>query len=242
MKLNTVTIGSGSRSAALIHGASRSTEAWRYFTPYLLEHDLTLTLVDQRGHGDSPRADSYRIDEFAQDLVDTLPTGLDFLIGQSLGGLTGAWASADLKPKRFIGVDPALHMKAFQTWLIPVLGGVQKKFPDAVLRALGAPVKHPTADDIAWLRREWSKWDETCLRDITSSYHARPFPAEAPAVPSTLVLAGPSFAVTPKFADQLRAVGWDVRVMPGIGHDLHIEDPAGLAEILSDVLAPVPAA
>lgn len=239
MKLNTVTVGEGSRTAALIHGASRSTDAWRYFAPYLLEQDIQLILVDQRGHGDSPRASSYRVEDFAQDLVDTLPTGLDFVFGQSLGGLTAAWAAADLQPKRYIGVDPALHMKGFQKWLIPTLGPIQKKFPDAVLRALGAPIKHPSADDIAWLRGEWAKWDETSLRDIKSSYDARPFPAGPPAVPSTIVLAGPSFAVAPKFAAELAAQGWDVRVMPGGTHDLHIDDPAGLAAILADVLEPV---
>ncbi|HEY1530963.1 MAG TPA: alpha/beta hydrolase [Galbitalea sp.] len=242
MKLHTVTVGSGSRTAALVHGASRSTDAWRDFVPYLLEHDLTLTLVDQRGHGDSPRADSYRIEEFAQDLVDTLPTGLDFLIGQSLGGLTCALAADRLQPGRYIGVDPALHLKAFQAWLIPALGPVQKKFPDPVLRALGVPVKHPNAEDIARLRVAWSKWDETCLRDIKSSYDAEPFPVTPLTVPATLVLAGPSFAVAPKFEAELRAQGWDIRVMPGRGHDLHIEDPAGLAAILSDVLEPQPVA
>jgi pimeloyl-ACP methyl ester carboxylesterase len=240
VKLHTVTVGSGSRTAAVVHGASRSTDAWRDFVPYLLTHDLTLTLVDQRGHGDSPRADSYRIEDFTQDLVDTLPTGMDFLIGQSLGGLTCAWAAPELKPKRFIGVDPALRMTSFSAWLVPTLGPIQKKFPDFALRALGVPVKHPTADDIARLRVEWSKWDETCLRDIKKSYDARPFPAAPPSVPSTLVLAGPSFAVAPKFADELRAAGWDIRVMDGVGHDLHIEDPAGLDAILSDVLEPQP--
>lgn len=236
MKLHTRTVGTGSRTAALVHGASRSTDAWRDFTPFLLELDMTVILVDQRGHGESPRADSYRIEDFAQDLVDTLPTGLDFLFGQSLGGLSTAWAAAELQPKRYIGVDPALRLKPFQSWLVPTLGSVQKKFPDPVLRALGVPVKHPTAEDIARLRVEWSQWDETSLKDIKSSYDARPFPAAPPVVPSTIVLAGPSFAVKPSFEAELRAAGWDIRVMPGVGHDLHIEDPAGLAAILADVL------
>jgi pimeloyl-ACP methyl ester carboxylesterase len=240
VRLHTVTVGSGSRTAALVHGASRSTEAWREFAPYLLERDLTLILVDQRGHGDSPRAASYRIEEYAQDLVDTLPTGLDLLIGQSLGGLTAAWASAELRPARFIGVDPALAMTRFSRWLIPTLGPLQKRFPDAVLRAMGAPVKHPTPDDIAWLRREWSKWDETSLRDIRRSYLERPFPLAPPAVPSTLVLAEGSFATREPAARALAAAGWDVRYMAG-GHDLHIENPAGLAAVLADVLDPAAA-
>ena len=237
MKLHTRTVGTGSRTAALVHGASMSGDAWRDLTPYLLEHDLTLILVDQRGHGDSPRADSYRVEDFADDLVDTLPQGLDILMGQSLGGLTGAWASARLKPKRFIGVDPALFMKPFQSWLIPVLGPIQKKFPDWIARPLmpkGAP-----ADHLSRVRAMWAKWDETSLKDIKSSYDARPFPIGPPPVPSTLVLADPSFAVRPDAADALRKNGWDIRVMSGGVHDLHIQDPARLAEILRDVLEPV---
>ena len=58
-------------------------------------------------------------------------------------------------------------------------------------------------------------------------------------MPSTLVLAGPSFAVRPEFAESCARNGWDIRVMPGVGHDLHVDDPAGLAAILADVLEPV---
>jgi pimeloyl-ACP methyl ester carboxylesterase len=49
MKLSTRTVGSGSRTAALVHGASMSGDAWREFIPFLLEHDLTLIVVDLRG-------------------------------------------------------------------------------------------------------------------------------------------------------------------------------------------------
>jgi pimeloyl-ACP methyl ester carboxylesterase len=239
MKLNTVTVGSGSRTAALVHGASRSTDVWKEFAPYLLEHDLTLILVDQRGHGDSPRGDSYRIQDFAGDLVDTLPKGLDLLIGQSLGGLTTAWAADELQPKRLIGIDPALAMSPFQLWLIPFVGPKQKKFPDWLVRALMAKPAPP--DALERLRAEWAKWDETCLIDIKSSYLGRAFPTAPPVVPSTLVLAEKSFAVRPDAARELAAAGWDVRFMKG-GHDLHTEDPAGLAEVLRDVLTPVRAA
>ena len=239
MKLHTRTVGNGSRTAALVHGASMSTYAWDDFIPYLLKHDLTLILVDQRGHGESPRADSYRIQDFADDLVETLPTGLDFLIGQSLGGLTAAWASERLKPKRYIGIDPALAMTPLSTLLIPLVGPVQKKMPDWMLRRLGAEKNLPNS--LPGVRKQWANWDQTSLRDIKRSNDARPFPSSPPPVPSTVVLAGPSFAVRPKFADELRANGWDVRVMQGVGHDLHREDPAGLAAVLEDVLAPVPA-
>jgi pimeloyl-ACP methyl ester carboxylesterase len=238
MKLATRTVGSGSRSAALVHGASMSGEAWNDFIPYLLEFDLTLTVVDQRGHGDSPRADSYRIEEFVADLVETLPTGLDYLIGQSLGGLTGAWAAPALKPGRFIGIDPALALDRAHMMLIPVMGPIQVKLPTRVLNALGMPPKDSPPDLLDRVRGMWAKWDTSSVRDVVASARAHPFVPGPPSVPSTLVLADHSWATPQKFADALRGFGWDVRVMPGRGHDLHQEDPRGLAELLRDVLEP----
>jgi pimeloyl-ACP methyl ester carboxylesterase len=239
MKLATRTVGSGSRTAALVHGASMSGDAWREFVPFLLEHDLTLIVVDQRGHGDSPRAESYLIEDFVDDLVDTLPKGLDLLIGQSLGGLTGALASAQLQPKRFIGVDPAFALDRFHRFLVSALGPLQVKLPTPVLKALGMPPKGSPPDAMDRIRAQWAKWDVSSLRDIKSSAVAHPFVVGPPSVPSTIVLADPSFAVPPTFAAALREQGWDVRVIPGGGHDLHIEDPRLLAEVLRDVLEPV---
>lgn len=238
MKLFTRTVGSGSRSAALVHGASMSGDAWREFIPWLLDYDLTLTVVDLRGHGDSPRASSYRIDEFVDDLVDTLPEGLDLLIGQSLGGLTAAWAAPRLKPKQFIGIDPAFSLDRRQLILLRVLGPIQPKLPDVVLRRFGMPPTGSPPDMMARIRAMWAKWDTATVRDVVSSATARPFPAGPPEVPSTIVLADPSFATPPPFARALREQGWDVRVVPGGGHDLHQEDPQGLATVLDDVLRP----
>jgi pimeloyl-ACP methyl ester carboxylesterase len=236
VKLATRTVGSGARTAALVHGASMSGDAWREFVPYLLEYDLTLTVVDLRGHGDSPRADSYRIDDFVGDLVDTLPAGLDFLIGQSLGGLAGAWASAELKPKRFIGIDPAFSVDPRQLFFLGLLGPIQPRLPNVVLRRLGMPPTGSPPDMMERIRAMWAKWDIRSVRDIKTSASVRPFLAAPPVVPSTIVLADDSIAVPPKLADTFRQQGWDVRVIPGGGHDLHQEDPRGLAEVLRDVL------
>jgi hypothetical protein len=50
------------------------------------------------------------------------------------------------------------------------------------------------------------------------------------------VLADPSFVISPTMADEFRAAGWDVRLKPGGQHDLHLQDPRGVAEMLDDVL------
>ena len=47
MQLSTTTIGTGSRTAALVHGLSASSQHWTEFARLLVdEHDCTVTLVD----------------------------------------------------------------------------------------------------------------------------------------------------------------------------------------------------
>jgi pimeloyl-ACP methyl ester carboxylesterase len=237
VKLDTWTVGNGPRTAALAHGASMGGAVWRDFARILVdEHDLTVILFDQRGHGRSPRADRYEVADFADDLVDTLPQGLDFLIGQSLGGLVGAWASTRLRPKRYIGLDPAFAVSAFSAFMLARLGPLQPRMSDRLLRALGAPVKGSPPDTLARFRAMWKDWDTSMMAQLVPSGRRQPFPVAPPAVPSTLILADRSFCVSRTMAQELRAAGWDVRVKPGAEHDLHLQDPRGVIAMLDDVL------
>ena len=237
MQLSTKIVGSGRRSAALVHGASASGEIWQDFAAILVEsYDFTVTLVDLRGHGDSPRGDRYRVSDFVGDLVDTLPTGLDLLVGQSLGGRAGMLVTPQLLPKRFIGLDPALFastpVRLALRWVSPVM----PHMPDRVLRVLGVPPKGSPPGALECRRSAWDAWDRSMMGDLAGSVKTEPFQIVAPAVPSTLLLADKSLFVSPAVADQLRSLGWDVRVKPESTHDLHLEDPAGVIKMLDDVL------
>ena len=237
MKLETWTVGNGPRTAALVHGASMGGAVWRDFARILVDqYDLTVVLLDQRGHGRSPRSDRYEVADFANDLVETLPQGLDFCIGQSLGGLAGAWASARLRPKHYIGLDPALAVGPFATFMLRTLGPFQVRMPDRLLRAFGAPVKGSPPDTLARFRAMWKDWDSSMMAQLADSARRTPFVVAPPAVPSTLLLADKSFCVSDKIAARLRAAGWDVRVKPGAEHDLHLQDPRGCIAMLDDVL------
>jgi pimeloyl-ACP methyl ester carboxylesterase len=237
MKLATWTVGNGPRTAALVHGASMGGAVWRDFARILVDdYDLTVVLLDQRGHGASPRATSYKVADFAGDLVDTLPKGLDFYIGQSLGGLVGAWAAARLQPKRYIGLDPAFAVSAFSAFLLGKMGPLQPRMSDRMLRAFGVPVKGSPPDTLERFRAMWKNWDTSMMGQLVSTGRREPFPVGAPAVPSTLVIADKSFCVSDKMATGLRAAGWDVRVKPGAEHDLHLQDPRGVIAMLDDVL------
>jgi pimeloyl-ACP methyl ester carboxylesterase len=240
MQLSTTTIGSGSRTAALVHGLSASSLHWTEFARLLAEeHDCTVTLVDLRGHGDSPRADRYHLEDFPDDLVDTLPQGLDFLIGQSLGGLSVMLAAERLQPKRLIALEPALKIGPGFMFVLRYVAPFQSRFPDAALRRVvfsrGGTVD--SAEAIARIRAGWEKFDPAVRKSLIASVPEPPFAIAPPAVPSTILMAENSLVVRPPVPEQLRAAGWDVREKPGATHEIHVQDPAGVLELLSDLFA-----
>jgi pimeloyl-ACP methyl ester carboxylesterase len=239
MKLVIRTVGTGSRTAALVHGAMMSGEVWRDMAAELIDrYDLTLLLVDLRGNGDSPRSVHYAAADFAADLVENLPPDLDLLIGQSLGGLASAMASAAVRPKRFIGLDPAFAVTGRMAFMLRNIGPYLPRFPDWLLHAVDIPTPGSAPDTLARLRAMWAKWDSTMMHPLADSTKRDPYVVAPPAVPSTLLLAESSFAVPPDTSDALRELGWDVRVKPGAVHDLHVQDPRGVVDLLADVLAP----
>ena len=239
MKLETWTLGDGPRTAALVHGATKAADVWRDVARILVDrYDLTVLLLDQRGHGRSPRAASYKVADFAGDLVETLPTGLDFLFGASLGGVAGAWASATLKPRRYVGLDPAFSMPTsagFSSRILGLLGPLEDPAVRGLFRLAGprlgaAPDTH---DRVVTM---FNEWDASMMSQLVHSARRQPFPIAAPAVPSTLLLADHSVVITEPMARDLARLGWDVRVKPGAVHDMHLQDPPGVVAMLDDVL------
>lgn len=239
MLLSTTTVGSGSRTAALVHGMSASSLHWTDVARLLAEeHDYTVTLVDLRGHGDSPRADRYLAEDFPDDLVETLPTGLDLLMGQSLGGRAVMMAAARLQPKQLIALDPGLEAgKGFEifvryfNWLGAVL-------PDAALRRalLGKEWSCDPVDAIARVRAGREKWDPKVRLGVIESVAGLAWPVEAPPVPATIVMPPKSLVIPADLVTRLRAAGWDIRVKPGATHEIHVQDPAGLLRLVADLL------
>ncbi|WP_077036571.1 alpha/beta fold hydrolase [Pelomonas sp. KK5] len=240
MKLDTWTVGSGSRTVALVHGASKAADVWRDMARILVdEYDLTVMLLDQRGHGRSPRASSYRLSDFADDLVESLPQGLDVLIGHSLGGGAGAVASARLQPKRFIGLDPGFYAPASLMAMCYVLGALGPLTPRVLDWSLNLPASIPegSAPDTRERVRAMARdWDTSMILPYARSLRRHPIPVAPPAVSSTLLLVENSIVVPAPMAEGLRAAGWDVRVKPGAVHDMQLQDPRGVVAMLDDLL------
>ena len=95
-----------------LHGVLRN---WRsYYTLWpQLENELAMALLDFRGHGDSARASSYLVTDYADDAVailEQLPEPC-LVYGHSLGAMV-ALAAASRIPHRVQGVileDPPFH-------------------------------------------------------------------------------------------------------------------------------------
>jgi pimeloyl-ACP methyl ester carboxylesterase len=87
-KLATRRWGAAGPRAVLVHGVTAWSNTWWRIGPALAERGWDVTAVDLRGHGHSPRAGTtMHLEELGVDLLDTTGTGVDLLVGHSLGAL-----------------------------------------------------------------------------------------------------------------------------------------------------------
>lgn len=88
--------------ALLLHGGALTARTWD-FVCLALRGGWRLVALDLRGHGDSTWADSYRLDDYVEDVVTVLDgLGLEayHLVGMSMGGVVAA-ITANAHPERF---------------------------------------------------------------------------------------------------------------------------------------------
>ncbi|MEU1283642.1 alpha/beta hydrolase [Kitasatospora sp. NPDC005856] len=230
MKLHTREWGRGDRLAVLVHGIMSDHGTWRLIGPALAERGYRVLAVDLRGHGRSARGaggsplERYPLEAYAADLVESLPAGAELAVGHSLGGIALAGAVERLKPARAVYVDPAWRF-------------AQAGMDPRVM----AELRHLTREQVVALSPTWepadvdaelaaaAAWDEDsawAMADQRSDLPARP------AVPSLVVLADRSLLVDAAAAGELRARGFEVRTVPGTGHTVHRDDPAGFLAAL----------
>lgn len=104
-----------SRRALLVHGLGSDAHTMWRIGEHLASEGWFAVAVDQRGHGAAPRTSSYRIEEYAADLLAVPRTGpWDVAIGHSIGGANIVKASAiDAGwSARLVLIDPALEATA----------------------------------------------------------------------------------------------------------------------------------
>ena len=233
MRLHTTTWGSGDRIALLVHGLMADHRTWRRVGPALSERGYRVVAVDLRGHGASGRAagpEEYRPEDYADDLVETLPAGAELAVGHSLGGLVLALALERLKPVRAVYSDPAWYLRA----------GPAGYRAAAFVR--GATM---TREQVRGFNPDWSDedldtemasvgvWDARSAHGLEDFVGADLWPARA-AVPSLVVRADPSSLVWPEDATMLEGRGFTVRTVAKAGHTVHRDDFDGFMSALED--------
>lgn len=247
MKLVTATSGEGPRRIALVHGLGADGGMWRAVTERIVAAGgATVSTVDLRGHGASDRADDYGLDAFADDLVETLPTGLDLVVGHSLGGSVLERAVDRLAPAHALYLDPGFALK------LPTEGLAGRLFwatapVTLTLRALAqkrrtrgrAPMR---PQDAALRDAALARFDRRMTIGVFRDVAHHRAPVAPPVVPSTIVLSDDSPAVLPDAtAQRLADLGWDVRRLPGVGHDFWLEDADRTVDVVRDLLVVEPA-
>lgn len=99
------------RRVLLVHGLGSDKHTMWEIGEFFAAHGWFAVAVDQRGHGEAPRVDRYRIEDYAADLLAVPASGTwDLVIGHSIGGASVVLASS-LRPEwaaRIALIDPAL--------------------------------------------------------------------------------------------------------------------------------------
>ncbi|MGG2465438.1 alpha/beta fold hydrolase [Streptomyces sp. RGM 3693] len=222
MQLHTHEWGAGDRIAVLIHGIMSDHRTWRRVGPALAERGYRVIGVDLRGHGRSPRGD-YGPELFAEDLVDTLPVGVEVILGHSLGGLALSLAVERLRPRRAVYSDPAWSLAGVGQAVDPAVFVTFKNANASRVRAF-----NPRWDDadVEVELATIADWD-TGTALALSGGHLQDRTPEQPAVPSLVQIAGEGFLFTKEAAKELARRGFEVRTVPGAGHTIHRDDFEG---------------
>jgi pimeloyl-ACP methyl ester carboxylesterase len=238
MRLHVETHGTGPTRVALVHGILGSALVWQDLVAHADPTRYTFLVPDLRGHGRSERAQSYRLEDFAADLVEALPAGLDALVGHSLGGRVAFDAAARLRPARAVYLDPGFRLGAPGSgaggrlfWNLP---GLQQ----LLVRAYDRTDPRWGPANVALAEESHRMWDRSMLRDVLRETASTPVAPAAPVVPSTLVLSDQSRHVLPAGSvAEYERLGWDVERLPGLRHDMALEDAERTMRLLDTVIA-----
>lgn len=226
------------RRVLLVHGVTSSAHVWWLVASRLSRRGVEVVAVDLRGHGSSPRTETYRMQDFAGDLEAHLASspGYDLIVGHSLGGVVAASADTGLTPLCLL--DPPINTDELVGFADAILGE-----RDASLDEVAA--QHPAwhSDDTYW--KWWSaqamtqstaeRWVRDCLPwDIT---HA----LQSLEVETQLLAADPAAGgLIPR--SHLEPITDHPHVTlnhaPGLGHSLQRDDPELVVDLILGMLGP----
>lgn len=162
-------------------------------------------------------------------MLESVPAEPELAIGHSLGGVLLLEALSRLNPGRAIYEDPGWRIGPDREPAIAEFES-RKRLTTAAIAAA-----NPSwAAEVVQMRFDgFAQWDEVSARAFIEGYQDHT-PAGPPDRPSLVVLADGSKFVAPETADRLRIAGWQVQVIPGTGHMVHLDDPAAFMAAVAD--------
>jgi pimeloyl-ACP methyl ester carboxylesterase/tetratricopeptide (TPR) repeat protein len=222
----------------LLHGYPDSSFSFSRVMP-LLPSSMRVIAVDQRGHGQSSRADDYSMDAMARDVVavmDALEVPTATLVGHSMGTFVARRAAvlAPQRVSRLVLIGPGPNRNDVLLDLQKAVSQLNDPVDRAFLRdfqysTIAKPVPEPFMNTVI---AESQRLDAATMKAVLAgilSYKAEEGAIAAP----TLILGGSKDAV---FSEtEQRAIAGAIRgaravIVPGIGHTIHWEDPQRFAD------------
>ena len=241
LRLRYVELGTGAETLLLLHGFTSSSRTWSLVAP-LLAKRYRLLLPDMRGHGDSERPlTGYDIPQLAHDAVaflDAVGVAQAHLIGVSLGSFVAQQAAVGY-PERFptlvlVASGTAQSPSAGREWLqqqiAQLTDPIDPQFlaewmdnPNSVDQVLHEKVG---AEVAAIPKHVWQGVGNTIL-----THDPRPFLSTL-TMPTSIIWGtlDPFFSLEEQEALQALIPNNVFKAYPGIGHNLHWEQPELLAE------------
>jgi pimeloyl-ACP methyl ester carboxylesterase len=234
--------GTGPGRALLLHGTASAGGTWWRLAGTLAEDGYEVVAPDLRGHGASPRADSYLLADHVAD-VRALGTGWDLVVGHSLGGLLGALATdADRRfARRLVLLDPALD--------IP-----DDRFEAGAAEEIAVATHPPSARAVQDAHTAWDRRDAAAVaaaaKAADATAVARTLRDNMPwrytgvitrlVVPTLVLGADPAHGALfrPRTGVELmiRNPSVRVRVVVGAGHAVHRDRPTAVATAIRSFL------
>jgi pimeloyl-ACP methyl ester carboxylesterase len=234
-------------TALLLHGISSSAETWWRVADELAAHGWSVTAVDLRGHGVSPRTTRYRLADYAADVTEVTSPGAawDVVIGHSLGGAVSVVAAAAHPEwaRTLLLLDPVLALPGQTVDDVSAMLLAELDVADAGELLRSNPQWHPEDAALkARAARRVSRFAvERTARD-NPDWHLEEVAGRL-ASPVRVLAADPaldsSFPVD--LGDRLaaRAARFSYAVVDGAGHSVHRDDPERVvAEALAMVHLP----
>ncbi|WP_371402346.1 alpha/beta hydrolase [Kribbella sp. NBC_00662] len=215
MRLNTLTWGTGPRTAVLLHGMLGSATQYHQLGPALADRGYRAIALDFPGHGDSPPAPGATMDLLVASVLESVDHRPTLALGHSLGAVVLSHALPQLRPARAVYVDVPLLNSPHDP---PVDHHERLTTARATRTEPRLRATHPSwsAEDCRVEAEAAAKFDVETAVALERSYtgHA----AERPTIPSMLIRADPSRYVSAERAQELERMGFCVRSVRGAGH------------------------